>query len=67
MSLRGKGGAALIVDYGYEARSGFGETFQAVAEHQYAGVLDNPGEADLSAHVDFAALARAASPAGAKA
>jgi SAM-dependent MidA family methyltransferase len=62
-----KGGAALIVDYGYDADAGFGETLQAVAEHGYAGVLDNPGEADLSAHVNFAALARAAVRAGAKA
>jgi NADH dehydrogenase [ubiquinone] 1 alpha subcomplex assembly factor 7 len=62
-----KGGAVLIVDYGYGADAGFGETLQAVAEHEFANVLDNPGEADLSAHVDFAALARAAEPAGAKA
>jgi SAM-dependent MidA family methyltransferase len=62
-----QGGTALIVDYGYEAKPGFGETLQAVAEHAYASVLDNPGEADLSAHVDFTALARAAGRAGAKA
>jgi len=61
-----KGGAALIVDYGYEANTGFGETLQAVARHEYANVLDSPGEADLSAHVDFAALARAAKRAGAE-
>jgi NADH dehydrogenase [ubiquinone] 1 alpha subcomplex assembly factor 7 len=62
-----QGGAALIVDYGYASHAGFGETLQAVASHQFASVLDNPGEADLSAHVDFAALARAAERAGAKA
>jgi NADH dehydrogenase [ubiquinone] 1 alpha subcomplex assembly factor 7 len=62
-----KGGAALFVDYGYGAESGFAETLQAVAEHKFASVLDNPGEADLSAHVDFAALARVATEAGAKA
>ena len=62
-----KGGAALIVDYGYEGKSGFGETLQAVADHGYASVLENPGGADLSAHVDFAALARTAESAGAKA
>jgi SAM-dependent MidA family methyltransferase len=60
-----KGGAALIVDYGYGAEAGFGETLQAVAEHKYASVLDAPGDADLSAHVDFAALAQAAREAGA--
>jgi NADH dehydrogenase [ubiquinone] 1 alpha subcomplex assembly factor 7 len=64
--IANKGGAALIVDYGYGADSGFAETLQAVAEHKFANVLDNPGEADLSAHVDFAALARVAVEAGAK-
>ena len=62
-----KGGAALIVDYGYETRAGFGDTLQAVAAHQFASVLDAPGEADLSAHVNFTAIARAAEHAGAKA
>jgi NADH dehydrogenase [ubiquinone] 1 alpha subcomplex assembly factor 7 len=61
-----KGGAALILDYGYSANTGFGDTLQAVAEHEYTSVLDNPGEADLSAHVEFAALARAAERAGTK-
>jgi NADH dehydrogenase [ubiquinone] 1 alpha subcomplex assembly factor 7 len=61
-----KGGAALIVDYGC-ASAGFGETLQAVEQHKYASVLNDPGEADLSAHVDFTGLARAAEAAGAKA
>jgi NADH dehydrogenase [ubiquinone] 1 alpha subcomplex assembly factor 7 len=61
-----KGGAALIVDYGYKATAGFGETLQAVAEHSFASVLDSPGEADLSAHVDFAALSAAAERSGAR-
>ena len=60
-----KGGAALIVDYGYDANAGFGETLQAVAAHKYANVLEAPGDADLSAHVDFAALAQTAREAGA--
>lgn len=58
------GGAALIVDYGY-ANAGFGETLQAIAAHRTAGILDTPGEADLSAHVDFAALSEAATNASA--
>ena len=58
------GGAALIVDYGYEA-PGFGETLQAVANQEFTGVLADPGESDLSAHVDFTALARAARMGGA--
>lgn len=59
-----QGGGALIVDYGYD-KPGFGETLQAVADHSFTGILDDPGESDLSAHVDFAALASAASPAAA--
>ena len=62
-----QGGAALIVDYGYGANSGFGETLQAVSQHKYANILDTPGDVDLSTHVDFAALARAAARVGAKA
>jgi NADH dehydrogenase [ubiquinone] 1 alpha subcomplex assembly factor 7 len=58
------GGAALIVDYGH-IESAVGETLQAVARHRFASVLAAPGEADLTAHVDFAALSRAAARAGA--
>ncbi len=53
------GGGAIIVDYGYGS-PGFGETLQAVASHQFADVLTNPGASDLSAHVDFHALCAAA-------
>ncbi len=53
-----RGGAALIVDYG-DWRS-LGDTLQAVAGHMTAGPFDAPGEADLTAHVDFELLARAA-------
>ena len=55
------GGAALIVDYG--ADGGTGDTLQAVRNHAPGPVTDHPGEADLSAHVDIARLARAAAPA----
>ena len=58
------GGAALVIDYGYEGPA-FGDTLQAVRGHAYADPLAEPGEADLTAHVDFAALARAAIDAGA--
>ncbi len=57
-------GAALIIDYGYPV-SGFGETLQAVHRHIRADPLSRPGEVDLTAHVDFAALARTARLAGA--
>ncbi|HTO80557.1 MAG TPA: SAM-dependent methyltransferase [Methylocystis sp.] len=60
------GGAALIIDYGY-AKTTLGESLQAVARHAYVDPLASPGEADLTTHVDFAALARAATAAGAKA
>ena len=58
------GGAALIVDYGHE-RPGVGDTLQAMRQHRRHGVLDAPGAADLTAHVDFSALASAARPVGA--
>jgi NADH dehydrogenase [ubiquinone] 1 alpha subcomplex assembly factor 7 len=51
------GGWALIIDYGHDG--GLGASLQAVRGHRGAGILDRPGETDLSAHVDFAALARA--------
>jgi SAM-dependent MidA family methyltransferase len=60
------GGAALIIDYGYDT-PGFGETLQAVAGHQFADLLADPGASDLSAHVDFAALRAAAARGGATA
>jgi NADH dehydrogenase [ubiquinone] 1 alpha subcomplex assembly factor 7 len=56
-------GAALIVDYGY-TRPRLGDSLQAVAQHKVADPLASPGEADLSAHVDFAALAQSAQAAG---
>jgi NADH dehydrogenase [ubiquinone] 1 alpha subcomplex assembly factor 7 len=58
------GGAALIVDYG-RAESASVETLQAVRAHRMVKVLDDPGKADLSAHVDFALLSRVAREAGA--
>ena len=57
--LRHDGGWALIVDYGYD-KSALGTSLQAVRGHWGTGILDRPGETDLSAHVDFAALAAAA-------
>jgi NADH dehydrogenase [ubiquinone] 1 alpha subcomplex assembly factor 7 len=59
--LEAEGGAALIVDYGHTAH-GTGETLQAVRRHKYHDILAEPGAADLTAHVDFAALADAARP-----
>jgi SAM-dependent MidA family methyltransferase len=55
------GGAAIIIDYG--ALGAKGDTLQAVQGHAAANPLDAPGQADLTAHVDFAAIAAAAAPA----
>ena len=53
------GGAALFIDYGH-TESALGETLQGVRDHAFADVLADPGSADLTAHVDFGAFARAA-------
>ncbi|MBM3566409.1 MAG: class I SAM-dependent methyltransferase [Alphaproteobacteria bacterium] len=60
------GGAALIVDYGHP-RSAPGDTLQAVRDHAPDDPLAQPGEADLTAHVDFAQLAHAGVRGGARA
>ena len=52
------GGAALVIDYG--GWRSLGDTLQALKDHAFADPLAHPGEADLTAHVDFEALARAA-------
>ncbi len=57
------GGAALIIDYGSD-KPGVGDTLQAVRQHKYESPFAMPGEADVTCHVDFAALARTASEAG---
>jgi len=58
------GGTALTIDYGHLI-TGFGDTLQAVYRHQFDPPLARPGEADLTSHVDFQALAEAAKAAGA--
>jgi SAM-dependent MidA family methyltransferase len=55
--------SALLIDYGHLA-SACGDTLQAVRHHERADPLGAPGETDLTAHVDFAALARSACAAG---
>jgi NADH dehydrogenase [ubiquinone] 1 alpha subcomplex assembly factor 7 len=60
-----EGGTALIIDYGHIV-SAPGDTFQAVKAHAHADPLAQPGEADLTAHVDFESLARAATREGAR-
>ncbi len=58
-------GVALIIDYGH-VHSASGDTLQAVRRHDFVDILDHPGEADLTAHVDFAALAQAIAEQGAR-
>jgi NADH dehydrogenase [ubiquinone] 1 alpha subcomplex assembly factor 7 len=60
------GGVALVIDYGHE-RSAPGDTLQAVRGHRYVPTLIDAGEQDLTSHVDFEALGRAARDAGANA
>jgi SAM-dependent MidA family methyltransferase len=60
----GDGGAALVIDYGH-AESAIGDTLQAVGQHAYANPLSAPGGIDLTAHVDFQALALAVEAMGA--
>ena len=53
------GGAGLFIDYGYAAPA-VGDTLQALRGHGYDDVFAHPGEADITAHVDFARLAAVA-------
>ncbi len=57
---------ALFIDYG-PAASGPGESVQAIRNGAPADPLADPGRADITAHVDFFALAAAARAAGADA
>jgi NADH dehydrogenase [ubiquinone] 1 alpha subcomplex assembly factor 7 len=59
------GGAAIVIDYGHSGGEQ-GDTLQAVRAHRFAHVLNQPGEQDLTAHVDFAALSEAAKRGGAQ-
>ncbi|MET0589391.1 MAG: SAM-dependent methyltransferase [Novosphingobium sp.] len=61
--LQAQGGAALFIDYGY-AEPRFGSSLQALRAHQMVDPFDRPGEADLTAHVDFAILAEVAAVQG---
>ena len=61
--LARQGGAALFIDYGH-TRGGSGDSLQAVRRHEPVDPLAAPGTADLTAHVDFRALADAALAAG---
>lgn len=57
--ISNNGGSALIIDYG-DWRS-LGDTFQALKSHKTVSPFEDPGQADLTAHVDFETLAQGAS------
>ena len=60
------GGGALFIDYG-SMQSGFSDTLQAMRRHAFVDPLAEPGNADLTVHVDFARMGQAALRAGAAA
>ncbi|HHK74538.1 MAG TPA: class I SAM-dependent methyltransferase [Rhizobiales bacterium] len=62
--LSRQAGAALIIDYGH-AKTAPGDSFQAVRNHEFTDPLENPGQADLTSHVDFETLSRIARSSGA--
>jgi SAM-dependent MidA family methyltransferase len=63
--LAQRGGAALFIDYG-PSEAGLGDTLQAMKGHRFHDPLEDPGEADLTTHVNFARAAMLARQAGAR-
>jgi len=61
--IRTHGGAGLIIDYGYLGDAHH-DTLQALKAHMFHPVLSDPGEADITAHVDFTSLMEIARDAG---
>jgi SAM-dependent MidA family methyltransferase len=61
--IAAEGGAALLIDYGRD-QPGYGDTLQALSAHRKISPLDAPGQADLTVHADFPAVAAAARTAG---
>ena len=61
--LKEHGGASLFIDYGYLGEAHH-DTLQAVKSHMFHPVLKDPGEADITAHVDFTTLMQIAAGAG---
>jgi SAM-dependent MidA family methyltransferase len=64
--LAAHGGLAVLIDYGH-LQTAIGDTFQAMRDHGFVDPLAEPGLADLTSHVDFEALAQAATVQGARA
>lgn len=61
--IKESSGAALLIDYGH-GKSAFGDTFQAIRGHEYVDPLNDAGNVDLTAHVDFESLVNIANEAG---
>ena len=61
--LAKQGGVILVIDYGY-TQPALGDTLQAVQHHKYADPFTNPGQLDLTAHVDFFELSNCAENSG---
>ena len=64
--LAKRGGCAIVIDYGH-LQTAPGDTLQAVRAHDYVPITDQPGESDITSHVDFEALGKAFEQGGAKA
>jgi NADH dehydrogenase [ubiquinone] 1 alpha subcomplex assembly factor 7 len=60
-----QGGAALLIDYG-RTEPAYGSSLQALRAHHKVDPFAWPGEADLTAHVDFSQLPPVAAQAGAR-
>ena len=52
-------GIALFIDYGY-IQDSKGDTLQAIRKHKFSNVLENPGNNDLTAHVNFSSIKKLA-------
>lgn len=59
------GGYALVIDYGH-LRTALGDTLQALKNHRHIAITEQPGEADITSHVDLESLARAFMAGGAR-
>lgn len=62
--IKAQRGFALVIDYGHAEEWAIGDTLQALSAHQHADPLWDPGERDITAHVNFAVLRDAVRAAG---
>jgi len=58
-AMKQQGGIAINIDYGY-IKNEFANTLQAIKNHEKCDVLETPGEADITALVDFKSLQKIA-------